>query len=303
MSDTKRVLVTHNDLDGIACAILAKSLWPTITVKYCDYKTVDAEIIRIVIDGIYGELYITDIAPNAKTCKVLDTCWTEQHTFSILQLCDHHASRAAVAKCEWAMFDTNACGTLLFYRYLLFHRRLQETGHKIRKYKSLVEHVDVYDRWLLSHKLRAHSERLETLRKVLGNRRFINRFLHKSSLMFVKVEKLLIEIAQEQEKNYVTGATLIPYTLNGNKCPISCGDKLASNVCHRAIGTQQAPMAATINLRYNKVELRSIGDCDVSKIAKRFGGGGHKHAAGFLISDRKMQKIIKIIFEQEDNNG
>ena len=29
------------------------------------------------------------------------------------------------------------------------------------------------------------------------------------------------------------------------------------------------------------VSLRSVGNADVSKIAARYGGGGHKHAAGF----------------------
>jgi oligoribonuclease NrnB/cAMP/cGMP phosphodiesterase (DHH superfamily) len=32
--------------------------------------------------------------------------------------------------------------------------------------------------------------------------------------------------------------------------------------------------------------LRSRGDFDVSEVAKRFGGGGHKNAAGFVVSER-----------------
>ena len=32
-----------------------------------------------------------------------------------------------------------------------------------------------------------------------------------------------------------------------------------------------------------KISLRSNGRVDVSKIAKRFGGGGHKQAAGFYL--------------------
>jgi oligoribonuclease NrnB/cAMP/cGMP phosphodiesterase (DHH superfamily) len=30
------------------------------------------------------------------------------------------------------------------------------------------------------------------------------------------------------------------------------------------------------------IALRSVGDFDVSEIAKKYGGGGHKNAAGFL---------------------
>lgn len=35
------------------------------------------------------------------------------------------------------------------------------------------------------------------------------------------------------------------------------------------------------------VSLRSIGDTDVAKIAEKYGGGGHKNAAGFTISTSK----------------
>jgi nanoRNase/pAp phosphatase (c-di-AMP/oligoRNAs hydrolase) len=42
------------------------------------------------------------------------------------------------------------------------------------------------------------------------------------------------------------------------------------------------------------VSLRSKGDFDVSAIAKRFGGGGHKNAAGFNIpKDQDLEEILE----------
>ena len=43
------------------------------------------------------------------------------------------------------------------------------------------------------------------------------------------------------------------------------------------------------------VSLRSIGDTDVPKMAKKFGGGGHRHSAGFSIENHSKLpwKIIK----------
>jgi oligoribonuclease NrnB/cAMP/cGMP phosphodiesterase (DHH superfamily) len=38
-----------------------------------------------------------------------------------------------------------------------------------------------------------------------------------------------------------------------------------------------------------KVELRSTKNVDVSAIAKKYGGGGHYHAAGFIVSDDDFQ--------------
>ena len=49
-----------------------------------------------------------------------------------------------------------------------------------------------------------------------------------------------------------------------------------------------------VNVQKNEVNwsLRSTGDCDVSAIAKKLGGGGHKHAAGFyqnLFDEKDME--------------
>jgi nanoRNase/pAp phosphatase (c-di-AMP/oligoRNAs hydrolase) len=41
------------------------------------------------------------------------------------------------------------------------------------------------------------------------------------------------------------------------------------------------------------VSLRSIGDYDVSAIAKAFGGGGHKNAAGFNIDMTTLMGWLK----------
>ena len=51
-----------------------------------------------------------------------------------------------------------------------------------------------------------------------------------------------------------------------------------------------------------KVSLRSKTEADVSKIAKAFGGGGHRRAAGFTVSnmerDEVVQKLLKMIEEE-----
>jgi phosphoesterase RecJ-like protein len=46
-----------------------------------------------------------------------------------------------------------------------------------------------------------------------------------------------------------------------------------------------------------KVSLRSKDSIDVSKIALRFGGGGHKRAAGFETEVKDIEKLTKMILE------
>ncbi|MBI5574636.1 MAG: bifunctional oligoribonuclease/PAP phosphatase NrnA [Elusimicrobia bacterium] len=43
-----------------------------------------------------------------------------------------------------------------------------------------------------------------------------------------------------------------------------------------------------------KVSFRSVKDIDVNKIAQKFGGGGHKNAAGCTIKG-KMERVVKIV--------
>jgi oligoribonuclease NrnB/cAMP/cGMP phosphodiesterase (DHH superfamily) len=40
------------------------------------------------------------------------------------------------------------------------------------------------------------------------------------------------------------------------------------------------------------VSLRSIGDYDVERLARRFGGGGHRNAAGFTLEDRSLLRLV-----------
>ncbi len=41
------------------------------------------------------------------------------------------------------------------------------------------------------------------------------------------------------------------------------------------------------------VSLRSIGDYDVERLARKFGGGGHRNAAGFILNDRAQIRIVQ----------
>jgi len=47
-----------------------------------------------------------------------------------------------------------------------------------------------------------------------------------------------------------------------------------------------------------KISLRSKGSVDVSQIALKFGGGGHKRAAGFTVKSKNTRQIIDNIIEK-----
>ena len=40
-----------------------------------------------------------------------------------------------------------------------------------------------------------------------------------------------------------------------------------------------------------KVSLRAKGECDVSQVASKYGGGGHRNAAGYSVNDKKLADV------------
>lgn len=94
----------------------------------------------------------------------------------------------------------------------------------------------------------------------------------------------------EQQQRHVTSiiaATKRPIEINGRHGLVcNCTGQFASDV-----GNELAKESGTFGATYFQdsqdamcVSLRSEGDYDVSEIAKQFGGGGHKNAAGFKFS-------------------
>lgn len=66
---------------------------------------------------------------------------------------------------------------------------------------------------------------------------------------------------------------------------VNCNGMFASDIGH-ILATESGTFGCTYENLANgdyKVSLRSNGDYDISAIAKSFGGGGHKNAAGFVV--------------------
>lgn len=74
---------------------------------------------------------------------------------------------------------------------------------------------------------------------------------------------------------------------------LNCNYMFASDAGN--ILAKDAPFSATYQETegYRKYSLRSVdGGMDVSEIASKFGGGGHKHAAGFKIAIEDLHKLV-----------
>lgn len=114
--------------------------------------------------------------------------------------------------------------------------------------------------------------------------------IEKGKCIYERFEKDMLEILENNRDEMVLG---------GHKIPVCNAPYMyASEICN-ALCRVYAPNTFAASYYFKKdgvvFSLRSLNtsDFDVSTIAKLFGGGGHKHSAGFEISKNSFFNMLK----------
>ena len=206
-----------------------------------------------------------------------------------LTIIDHHISaKEAVKSLESHSFSLNHSGAVLAWKYF----------HPGRKVPKLLLHIEDVDLWRF---------KLKNTRKIICD-------LELYDFDFKVWDKLAkdLETPTGLKKHIESGRVILEYkqslmaealtkaskaTLAGYKALV-----VNSMFLNSEIGNTLVKAGADIGIVYSerdgqrRVSLRSkSGGADVSKIAQKYGGGGHKAAAGFSIPSNKPTpwRIIK----------
>ena len=213
------------------------------------------------------------------------------------------------------LLDNNKSGAYLAWEYF----------HPGTDVPLLIRHIDDYDRWQFK------MEGTKAFQKALWSRPFdfkawqiifLTPGYEANAYKFAYTEGDAILRAHEQNVQSVVkgGArpcSIVPAIINSSdsykapwvwwhdeECGDTCGaNGLAANCPpHLAsdVGHELANQSGTFGLLWSidkdnicKCSLRSNGDYDVSAIARNFGGGGHKNAAGFSVDIQTLLEWIK----------
>lgn len=196
---------------------------------------------------------------------------------------DHHkTAQAALEGLDFATFDMNRSGAQLAWDY--FHPTTVEP--------LLISYVADRDLWL---KKLPYTEEVH---RALGA--FVQDFqvwdvlanLRSYLDIMVRIGTPLYEAHTQAVKQLAATAVSQRFAEHPVLCTNTDNYALVSDalslLCHQH---PQWDFAMNFWLQGNgtaKVELRSVGDFDVSEIAKRFGGGGHRNAAGCTVKESDL---------------
>lgn len=295
------VIVYHDHCpDGWAAAYIASKKYPEATLMPRDHG----------LEPPYDELAGKDVL-------VLDFSWRtrEQNdkmaaitkSFRIL---DHHKSaREVLEGAPYATFDMERSGAGLAWDYLFGKDAKQElTVHEDGSfsyplpqtrpwYVDYVEDRDLWN-WKLDHskEVCAYLGTLEFTKEAWDNLELmaISSAVHFGRGALAHINHYVREAVKQAVmgvfEGYNTAVANLPY-LNCSEV----GNELAKT---HAVSLTYFERADQII----QFSLRSIGDIDVSVIAKKYEGGGHKNAAGFQLPYLKGRQLVdKILSRPTDN--
>lgn len=271
-----QVLVTHNDLDGVACAILFRYAYPMSKYYLESYQTVNETLVKIINDPEIRKIYITDISPNREVARLLD------NSDKSIVLIDHHKTALWLREYLWADITLEICAAKNFM-YLLHDEKFD-----MSMYYDFVELVNDWDMWFRSTPL---SENLNILLQVMGASRFIDRFTRDARVFLYEIEKYLIELEKEKRNEYISRIVENASIFKGDDCSfgIVFAERYVSEIGAELLKKVDVAVIAdisrgTISLRSNKI--------DVACLAEKLGGGGHENAAGFGIERNIFSGLI-----------
>ena len=193
---------------------------------------------------------------------------------------DHHVTNQEIVKLvPDRLFDINHSAAVLAWKYF----------HGSKKVPRLLNYVEDVDLWNLKMPdTNEISAAMDMLDFSFGNwSRLAVDFENESKFKeYVSRGKIILEY-QDKLIERLTTNNLELVELSGYKVYVVNSPNFSSQ-----IGNILAKKTNSLGIVWYEnsdgsvhVSLRSVGDVDVSKIAKRFGGGGHKHAAGFRIEN------------------
>ena len=301
-------LLTHNDLDGVGCYIVAKILLAnqhhySVDVTYCTHSNIQEMMSETILKrDDYEHIYMTDIVVYDDYIQQFFTPEVVEKTTII----DHHKSALDLNKYDFAHIciqrdDKLMSGTYLFYQYLkkTYEFKLQlDVFNKLEHFVEAVRSYDTWD-WYTFDNLLAKD--INDLLYIKGIKNFAEDMIEilldtSDNLLLHETDWVLLTSEHQRISNYIKAKDIFELQLYEYHLGVIFAEQYVSELGNYiALNHPEYEAIAIIGSR--TVSLRTVKeDIDVSVLAKRFNGGGHQKAAGFPLTADVISDYIKIIF-------
>lgn len=281
-----RLCIYHaNCFDGFCAAWLFNAWFPYSEFFAAQYGQEPPDVKGkdvFILDFSYKRPVMEQIIKDASFTTVLD-----HHKTAQAELEDLYDEKAYIK------FDMNKSGGMLTWEYLINLHSVMPPGHFMPitgEPPWLVKYTMDRDLWLW--KLPNSREINAALRSYTLDFRVWNRHHLNKREDYIEPGSAILRVEQQMVNEHVKHVTHI--NLNEfHNVPCVNATCLFSEIAGKL--AENAFFGACYFIRSDglvQFSLRSKGDFDVSDVAKAFGGGGHKNAAGFQVPLSFLENLV-----------
>ncbi|WP_017378613.1 DHH family phosphoesterase [Paenisporosarcina sp. TG-14] len=294
-------LLSHSDLDGVGCGILAKlAFGKQVKVRYNSVASLNREVEWFLEnDSKDTFLFITDLSVNEANEKKLNTFYQAEGK---VQLIDHHKTALHFNNYDWGHVVVEddegklTSATSLFYQFLVEHQLMEPTG----SVSEFVELVRQYDTWEWEKNENFQAQRLNALFFLVSIEEFeekmISRLMTSEHFFFDEFEKKILDMEDNKIERYIRRKRreLVQSKVGEHYAGIVYAESYHSELGNE-LGKEYPHLdyIAILNIGGKRLGFRTVHDhIDVSEVAGKFGGGGHEKASGCSLTDEAYKKFV-----------
>ena len=292
----KDLLISHiSDIDGVSPVILLK-----LTKVEFDYILKEPHEMEEFVEELlkedlnsYQNIYITDLALSESFYKKVK----ESGYAYKFKIFDHHKTHLFAKDYENVVIDIEECGTTLFYNYL----------SKKYKFKKIVEdyikYVKNLDLWLWVEKSDFMAKELGNIFDLYGRNTYIEEMYQKlkrgKKFKWNKFENKILKIEKDTVDRYLKKKDKELYKIEYDGYLIGAvfSERYRSELGNYLSSIHpELDLVVMINMS-GGLSLRTKKDIDISILAQKLNGGGHKKACGAPIEEEVKESILRNIFK------
>ncbi|MEC0303935.1 DHH family phosphoesterase, partial [Terribacillus saccharophilus] len=202
-------LLTHNDLDGVGCGILATlAFGEDVEIRYNSISSLNEEVKKFLADETQHEreLWVTDLAVNEENEAAISNFIKSGGK---ARLVDHHKTSEHLNAHDWAWIATKeedgkpTSATSMLYDVLVKEGYLEKT----KAVSEFVELVRQYDTWEWEKRNNEAAKQLNALLFLQSIEEFademILRLQHNDTFVFSDLEEKLLQVQDAQTARYI----------------------------------------------------------------------------------------------------
>lgn len=292
----KDLLISHiSDIDGVSPVILLKLTKIEFDYILKEPHEIDEFVEELLKEDLnsYRNIYITDLALSESFYKKVK----ESGYAYKFKIFDHHKTHLFAKDYENVVIDIEECGTTLFYNYL----------SKKYKFKKIVEdyikHVKNLDLWLWVEKSDFMAKELGNIFDLYGRNTYIEEMYQKlkrgKKFKWNKFENKVLKIEKDTVDRYLKKKDKELYKIEYDGYLIGAvfSERYRSELGNYLSSIYpELDLVVMINMS-GGLSLRTEKDIDISILAQKLNGGGHKKACGAPIEEEVKESILKNIFK------